>query len=40
MANGVKSEYDGILGTDVFDFWSIYDLWLDRLKAENTRAKK
>lgn len=40
MAGGVKSEFDRILMTDVFDFWTIYDLWLDRLKEENARAKK
>lgn len=27
MADGVKSEYDKIKRTDVFEFWKLFDLW-------------
>lgn len=39
MANGVKSEYDKIYATDVFEFWTLYDLWLERIKAANAKAR-
>jgi hypothetical protein len=39
MAGGLKSEYDQLLATDIFDFWTLYDLWLDRIKDENARRR-
>lgn len=27
MGDGVKSEYDKIKRTDVFEFWKLFDLW-------------
>jgi hypothetical protein len=32
MAGGIKSEYDSVKGTDVFEFWKLFDLW--KLKQE------
>lgn len=34
MAGGVKSEYDKIKATDVFEYWKLFDLWRDRLNRE------
>lgn len=39
MARGVKGEYDKIVATDVVEFWYIFDLWVDNVKAENSRYK-
>lgn len=39
MANGVKSEYDKIYATDLFEFWTLYDLWMDKIKEENARRR-
>ncbi len=40
MANGVKSEYDNIMKTDIMEFWYLFDMWLDRIKQENKRASE
>jgi len=34
MAGGVKSEYDKIKATDVFEYWKLFDLWRDRVNRE------
>lgn len=39
MAGGVKSEYEKIVSTELMEFWHLYDIWLDRMKAENERAR-
>lgn len=40
MSNGIKSEYDKIVATDVFEFWTLYDLWLDRIREENAKNRQ
>lgn len=39
MANGSMAEYEKIIATDVLEFWGIYDLWLERMKAENAKVR-
>lgn len=40
MGNGIQSEIEAIKAIDVFEFWTLYDLWLERTKAKNDRAKQ
>lgn len=40
MAGGVKSEYERIKGTDIFEFWAIFDLWKEKVKAETNDYKQ
>jgi hypothetical protein len=39
MAKGVKSEYEKIKATDVFEFWNLFNLWQADLKKESARLK-
>lgn len=34
MAKGQKLEYDSLKGTDVFEFWTMYDLWKQQTARE------
>jgi len=40
MANGVQSEMKSIMATDILDFWTIYDLWLERIKEQNSKSRQ
>lgn len=40
MGNGVQTEIEKIKGIDVLEFWTMYDLWLDRIKEENARRRQ
>jgi hypothetical protein len=31
MAGGVPTEFDKIRAIDTMEFWTIYDLWLERI---------
>lgn len=39
MANGIKSEYENIKATDVFEFWTIFDLWEEKMQRETEAIK-
>lgn len=34
MADGVKSEYDKIKSTNLFEFYHLFDLWRDKIDRE------
>jgi hypothetical protein len=34
MAGGIKSEYEKIKATDIFEFYPILDLWKEKQKRE------
>jgi hypothetical protein len=40
MAGGIKSEYDKIKGTDVQEFWKLFDLWHDQIQKERELYKQ
>lgn len=40
IAGGVKSEFDKLWGTDIFEYYTIEDLWLDRIKKDNERRRQ
>lgn len=39
MAEGIKSEYDKIKATDVFEYWKLFDLWKDKVDRERETYK-
>lgn len=39
MAGGIKSEYDKIKGTSVFEFWALFDLWKNKIELEREAVK-
>jgi hypothetical protein len=40
MAGNVKSEYDRVKGTDVLEFWKLFDMWQLQEKADRARYLK
>lgn len=34
MADGIKSEYEKIKGTDVLEYWKLFDLWQEQVSKE------
>jgi hypothetical protein len=40
MAGHVKSEYDKIKITDIFEFYSLLDMWSAQVKAERETYKQ
>jgi hypothetical protein len=40
MAGGIATEFDKIRAMDTMEFWTIYDIWLDRIKDENSRRRQ
>jgi len=40
MAGGIKSEYDRIKKTDVFEFWKLFDLWHASVEKERDYYKQ
>lgn len=39
MGGGVKSEYDKIKATDVFEYYKLFDLWRERVNRERDNYK-
>lgn len=40
MSDHVKSEYDKIKTTDIFEFYSLLDMWAAQVKAEREAYKQ
>lgn len=40
MAGEVKSEYDNMKQTDVFEFWKLFDMWQAKLEREKQHYKQ
>ncbi len=40
VADGVKSEYEKIKTTDVFEFWKLFDLWKEKTARERDLFKQ
>ena len=39
MAKGDLQQYETIKATDVFEFWTLYGLWITGIKKENSKLK-
>lgn len=40
MAGGDAMKYETIKKLDVFEFWSVYDLWLAKVKRDTKNNQK
>jgi hypothetical protein len=40
MADGIKSEYDRIKATNVFEFYELFDLWRKKTEADRSKYQK
>lgn len=39
MAHGITSEYERLKKVNVFEFWALYDLWVEKVTKENKMYK-
>lgn len=39
MANGVTGEIENLMRMDVIDFWTQYDIYIEKVKESNARSK-